>query len=57
MKHTIEQVNVTKDLGVQVTDDAKYDELIDNMCKKYAKNHDWSCALLHQKSVLHEKCI
>ena len=50
MKHTIKQVNMTKDLEVLVTDDAKYGEHIENMCKKkYAKNQDGSCALFTQE--------
>ena len=34
MNQIIEQVISTKDLGVTVTDDAKFDAHIDNMCKK-----------------------
>lgn len=34
MKHVIEQVNCTKDLGVIVSDDAKFDQHIDNIFVK-----------------------
>ena len=41
MKQIIEQVYSTKDLGVIVSDDAKFDEHIDNMCRKVWQRSGW----------------
>ena len=57
MKHTIEQVNMTKDLGVLVTDDAKYDEHIDNMCKKVRQKSGWVLRTFYTRNLCFMKSI
>ena len=57
MKHTIEQVNVTKYLGVLVTYDAKYDENIDTMCKKVRQKSGWVLRTSYTRNLCFMKSI
>ena len=41
MKDVIEQVNSCRDLGIIVTDDAKFDNHIDQMCKRVKQKSGW----------------
>ena len=41
MANIIEQVNYTRDLGITVSDDAKFDQHIDNLCKKVKQRSGW----------------
>ena len=51
MKHTIEQVNMTKDLGILVTDDAKYDEHIVSLCKKVRQKSGWVLRTFYTRNM------
>ena len=41
MTEVIEQVETVKDLGVMLTDDAKFDKQIENVCKKSKQKSGW----------------
>ena len=41
MKDIIEQVNSTRDLGITIADDAKFDQHIDYMCKRVKQKSGW----------------
>ena len=41
MNKVIEQVSSVRDLGVTLTDDAKFDEHIENICKKARQKSGW----------------
>ena len=57
MKHVIEQVNCTKDLGVIVSDDAKFDQHIDNMCKKVRQRSGWVLRTFYSRRMDFMKSI
>ena len=51
MNQIIEQVNSTKDLGITVTDDAKFDAHIDHMCKKVRQRSGWVLQTFYTRSM------
>ena len=57
MKEIIEQVNSTKDLGVIVTDDAKFDAHIDSMCEKVRQRSGWVLRTFYTRSLYFVKTI
>ena len=57
MKHAIEQVNCTKDLGVIVSDDAKCDQHKDNMCKKVRQRSGWVLRTFYSRRMDFMKSI
>ena len=57
MKEIIEQVNSTKDLGVIVSDDAKFDKHIDSMCKKVKQRSGWVLRTFYTRSLYFMKTI
>ena len=57
MHQVIEQVNETRDLGVLVSDDAKFDKHIDQVCKKVKQKSGWVLRTFFTRSEFFMKTI
>ena len=50
MKDIFEQVNCTRDLGKTIADDAKFDQHIDNICKRVKQKSGWVLRIFYTRN-------